>query len=115
MASKKPKKITFLGDGINTCKCCETPIGKTPMYNQVCSSECAKELLDYNKVTLKNTFVKSLALNTKNYSEVEEQLKKFANRFNYDLNIVKSKFNEKVEIIKNFGYQSLLEKKELVA
>lgn len=108
--AKKIKTITFNGDGVRTCKCCETPISKTTIYSGACSAECVKELIEYRKIDVPNLFVKNLYFRTNNQNEIAEQLKSYAKRFNYSFHIVIAKYEEKVKVIKQKGFGALTKK-----
>lgn len=111
--SKKPRIITFRGDGVNYCKCCEAPMKKS-QYNEVCSPSCAKDLLDLKSTPLPSRFVLSLINRTKNEKEREVQLNQYIERHKLDSWKVKMKFNEIATSIANYGYEAIRRKEPII-
>lgn len=110
--SKKNRPITFKGNGVTTCKCCEFPIKKTA-YGEVCSHSCATELVQFKSLPLTSAFVISVCQRTKNENEMITQIKGYIARHNLDEKKVFLKFESMVAEVTKFGTSYIKRKENL--
>ena len=107
--------ITFNGNGITNCKCCEKKISaKNNIYDGACSFECSSKLLEYNAIPINLLFIRRTFIHIREHSLRNKEIEKFIVLNKLDKDMAKHKIERVANLFMNNEHDKLLIRNNMV-